>query len=168
MFNRFAPAKTAQRRATWCGPYAIGVIAEMDYDDAYEICTRSLLRYRPIRGMSNVELMRSLKNAGCKFRQWSYDECGRPATQNVPNRYVNGVWEDRWIPVRVKQTLTQWRDSLTPEQRRKTYIVNVTGHYVVYSCDRIIDNQQPTWQAFGKRRKHKRSIVRVVFEIEED
>jgi hypothetical protein len=43
--------------------------------------------------------------------------------------------------------------------------VNVTGHYVVVRGTRVIDNQQPVWQAFADRKKHKRSLVANVIQI---
>lgn len=126
-----APARSSQRRRTWCGPYAAAVVLGLDYDTAYDLCLQANPSRQRITGLSKEALRRVLWAAGRKCF-WSGFMAEQP-------------------------TLAQWYK--TRPDKQATYIVNVTGHYVVVRGTRIIDNQQPVWQAFADRRKHKRSRV---------
>ena len=64
---------------------------------------------------------------------------------------------------RQNPTLAAW---LKTRDRKKTYLVNITGHYIVVSGDKTIDNQSGEWQPQRSRKsKHRRKRVGYAWEI---
>ena len=53
---------------------------------------------------------------------------------------------------------------LKTRDRKKTYLVNITGHYIVVSGDKTIDNQSGEWHSVRKS-KHRRKRVGYAWEI---
>lgn len=141
MITKRAPKGTSEKRANWCGPYAIATILGMDYDAAYNYACR-VLGKRSIKGMWDREVREVLLAAGRRCVNLSF----RAKTQGK-NKHL---------------TFTQWRNGLDGHSRLKTYIVTVGHHYVVYSRDQIIDNQSKKWQAWDERKgkgSYKRALV---------
>ena len=101
-----------------------------------------------VKGLTVYHLLKGMAARGVKYTLLSMTEVRKPAA-----------------PLRLGEpmTLTQWYKQRPDKQA--TYVVNVTGHYVVVRGTRVIDNQQPVWQPFADRKKHKRSLVVKVIQI---
>jgi len=142
-----APARSTTRFCSWCGPYALAAVAGITYDAAYDTCLQ--VTGKPVvKGLTVYHLQKGLAARGVQYTRLSMTETRKPA--------------EGWR-LGEPMTLTQWYKQRPDKQA--TYIVNVTGHYVVVRGTRVIDNQQPVWQAFADRKKHKRSLVENVIQI---
>ena len=134
------PLRTSKSRHTWCGPYAAAVFMRQHYDAAYEVCLCHTFRGK-ITGMSN-KLMKTVMGANGIYMTLHYcRDVGSYARQNP--------------------TLAAW---LKTRDRKKTYLVNITGHYIVVSGDKTIDNQSGEWHSVRKS-KHRRKRVGYAWEI---
>ena len=142
-----APARSSTRFCSWCGPYALAAVAGIDYDTAYETCLQ-VTGKRVVKGLEMYYLQKGLAAHGMQYTRLSMHEVRKPAKAPFLGDAM---------------TLTQWYKQRPDKQA--TYIVMVTGHYVVLRGTRVIDNQQPRWQSFSDRKKHKRSLVLNVLQI---
>ena len=134
------PLRTSKSRHTWCGPYAAAVFLRQHYDAAYDACLQFTYRGK-ITGMSN-SLMKVVMGANGIQMTFHYKrEIGSYARDNA--------------------TLAAW---LKTRDRKKTYLVNITGHYIVVSGDKTIDNQSGEWHSVRKS-KHRRKRVAYAWEI---
>jgi hypothetical protein len=125
-------------------------------------CTKAHPPQKQIRGMYNDNMIRTVYHRNNNVK-------GKLRMIELPHlRFENFEEQGEMYKVRgvrgKKQTLTQWYKGRT--DKGATYLVNVTGHYVVVRGTRIIDNQTKAWEPFHARRKHKRSHVRQVWKIE--
>lgn len=155
----FVPARTKRSRNTWCGPYVAAVLAGVDYDDAYA-ATLKVTRRRAVTGMRNAELLAVLDSYGVSTVKLPSDQ----VYEYEPYTIGSGPGGYTVRGHRMKNmTLTQWYKQRP--NKTATYIVQVTGHFLVVRGTRVIDNQFAEWLPFAKRRKHKRSLVRSVFVV---
>lgn len=162
----FAPARSAKKRRTWCGPYAVAVLMGVDYDAAYDTCVR-ILRRDGIRGMYNSELERIMTTLGVGFRKWTFQEYTGTVTVDAQTDFKDGRWFIKPVTVNKHLTLNQWYKARADKQA--TYVINVSRHYVIVRGTRIIDNQQPEWKAWADRkgaRSYKRGLVHGVWQID--
>lgn len=127
------------KRNTWCGPAAISIITGLGYDEAIDLLKR-VTGKRAIRGVSRNEMFRALQAIGwdCKDR-WEYTKEHRP-------------------------TLAWWLRQRGDEEMDTTFLVNVTGHYVVVRGRKIADNlvMAPVWL---REYPHRRKRVKVVWSM---
>ena len=142
-----APARSTTSFCSWCGPYALAAVARIDYDAAYETCLQ-VTGQSVVKGLTVYHLLKGMAALGVQYTRLPTYEIRKPAE---PRRLGEPM------------TLTQWYKQRPDKQA--TYVVNVTGHYVVVRGTRVIDNQQPKWQPFADRKKHKRSLVKNVIQI---
>ena len=149
-----APARSATRQRSWCGPYAIATLAGVDYDTAYDRVCR-VLGVQSIAGMRNNQTLKVLKDYGLRVMP-------------LPRAEVYDIisYGDGYSTAR-RLTLAQWLKRRPPLPQGAMYLVQVTGHYLVVRGSRIIDNRSLQWEPFSQRRKNKRSLVSAVFEISE-
>ena len=57
------PPARASGRQTWCGPYALALLAGVTYAEAYEVCCR-VCRKPSVKGMTLVEAERAGRRLG--------------------------------------------------------------------------------------------------------
>jgi hypothetical protein len=142
-----APARSTTSFCSWCGPYALAAVAGIDYDAAYDTCLQ--VTGKPVvKGLTVYHLQKGLAARGVQYTRLPLRDTRKPAEAPFLGEPM---------------TLTQWYKQRPDKQA--TYVVNVTGHYVVVRGTRVIDNQQPKWQPFADRKKHKRSLVKNVIQI---
>lgn len=141
MSHWYTPGSAA-RGATWCGPYAIAVVCATPYDPMYE--TISAILGKRLRRMHWSQLCKVLHCMDVRYTQLKTVARVRPNMADL-------------------QTLTQWY--ATRPDRTGTYVVLVTGHYVVVRGTRITDTLDQTWIPFHQRRRCKRSRVQAVLQI---
>ena len=121
--------KTPQGKNRYCGPFAIAALTGGTTDDASRL-VRSFTGRRAIKYMYTDELKEALIRRGKKLKHISFPKGCRP-------------------------TLSQW---IAKHAKPDTsYVVLVTGHYVVVSNNRFACSQNPTLvkldDAPGKRRR---------------
>lgn len=123
-------------RKTWCGPYALAVVAGKTYEFAYQML-------KQIRG----------KRHACGVYNTNMDKafgfCGLKA---------------EFVKAEKRCNLRKYIDEyLAPN---KLYIINITRHYVVVDTrdHTTIDNQNPEWVPI-ENSKHLRCLVQFVAEI---
>jgi len=132
-----APARSATRRSTWCGPYGIAVVAGKQYDEVYPVCQKVCGRPN-VSGMSVVQVRRALENLHVSIGE-----------------VITHIFATR--------TLAQWaREVAKPGM---TYFVNVTGHFVIFRDGMIIDNQIAEWRPVEGAKHYTRARVRVTMEV---
>lgn len=166
MSNWFVPQEHGQQRPHWCGPYALAVLFGCSYKHAEKMIRSANTREHPkrkeIRGMYNSNMIRTILHRNKSVKR------GLTPIDLPHLAFENFSTDDGLVKVRgvrgKKQTLTQWYKGRT--DKGATYLVNVTGHYLVIRGTRIIDNQTKLWEPFHARRKHKRSHVQQVWKIE--
>lgn len=155
MGNHFnVPKIRSQGRVNWCGPYALAVIFGCSYDHA-ESFVRQVTKSKRIQGLWNSEMKLAItarNNTLTKSRLFF-------VRHETTAYYATG-----YTGRSKRMTLTQWYKQRP--NKTATYIVNVTGHYVVVRGTKIIDNVSRVWQPVHVRRQNKRSLVRSVWEIQ--
>jgi hypothetical protein len=159
MTKMHAPARSALKRNTWCGPYAAAVVLTCSYDTAYDFMLKATRR-RSITGMRTAELAKALREYGVDAQciemngYWRY--VTRPCELGSKTSYM------AMKPL----TLTQWVN-----ERAKpgvTYIVAAGRHFMTVRDRKIICNQQPEWKSMAQRKgkgSYKRAQVTGVIEI---
>ena len=157
MSNFYTPAKTTMKRRNWCGPYALAVLFGCSYDRAYELAKAWLDRPAGITGMWKREML------FCIEMRRLTTKSGIRATP-IPTRDIRVARETGRGTVWKPKTLTQFYRGRPDTQG--TYLVAITGHYVVIKGTRIIDNLTGEWEPMHKRKRMKRSYVNAVWKIE--
>ena len=67
---KWAPARRNRSKGkTWCGPYALAVIANIDYEPAY-LFAKKHLEVNRILGMYHWDLSKCVKAIGAKVGPW--------------------------------------------------------------------------------------------------
>ncbi len=123
-------------RKSWCGPYALAVVAGKTYEFAYQML-KQIRGKRHACGVSN----RNMKKA--------FDILGLDA---------------KFVKAEERCNLRKYIDNyLAPN---KLYIINITSHYVVVDTrdHTTIDNQNPEWISIDNS-KHLRRLVQNIAEI---
>ena len=140
----FAPWAKTQR---FCGPGALSAITgrTAECGAAWINVERGRPAWRLVQGCSNHQVRRALRKLGYIAR--------RQYVCNVITR------SGRFL----KPTVMQWLDQRI--HKSATYLVVVTGHYVVVRGNQLVDNQHGN-PVHVERSKHIRKRVRMVFIIE--
>lgn len=143
------PLPTQGKRKNWCGPYALAVIAGVNYDDAYDSCARYKNRLRRKR-------LGRLANRKPYKRKVGVIGFGNKAFEIVSKRLKAPVAFEACQPM----ALSRLADHLKPNS---LYVVNVTRHYVVVDTHdwTVIDNQTKQWEPITEC-KHRRKTCRNV------
>jgi len=130
--------KINKKRMTWCGPAAISIITGCGYDAALELLKQVTGR-SVIKGVARPDMFRALRRLGydCKSRQEFTD----------------------WRP-----TLAWWLRQRESDEMSLTYLVNVTGHYLVVRGRKIADNKTGE-PVFTRKYPHRRKRVKVVWQV---
>ena len=119
-----APERSTEHTKTWCGPYALAMLAGLSYDEAYPRIRHSIRRFRGanvyhvpehIQGVYSPDMLAAAKTLGVKLQF--------KRAKNWP-------------------TLGKFRDMMKPG---RWYLVQITGHYLV------VDTRNWTWCDNGSR-----------------
>lgn len=151
-----SPVKiTRKHMHHWCGPYALAYIGKISYEEALEVFRRIRgYRGRPdVEGVYNYEMSKAL---GLVLNR----PVGNP-THAHRTVYRTNSWGER-RPTDGYPTLTQW---LKTRDKTATYLVNVTGHYVVITPKSLLDNQSMKKTPL-KSAAHRRKRVRAYWRID--
>jgi hypothetical protein len=158
MTKMYAPARSALKRNTWCGPYAAAVVLTCSYDTAYDFMLKATRR-RSITGMRTAELAKALREYGVDAQCMEMNGYWRVvSTYHEPT--------DTTFMKMKPMTMTQWVN-----ERAKpgvTYIVAAGRHFMTVRDRKIICNQQPEWKSMAQRKgkgSYKRAQVTGVIEI---
>lgn len=134
------PILNDTRGHVWCGPGAIAAITGKPLSQVKEAIYGVRGKRSPIMGMSEIEVAHTLRALGLRpapARKYSKDE--RP-------------------------TLARWLRERYKFQMGKTYLVNITDHFVVIRGRKFIDNQtlEPVFIRSAPKRRARVKSVRAV------
>lgn len=106
-------------RTTWCGPSALDIITGCGYDRALDVL-RLVTGKRSIKGTTNRAMLDALAKLS---------------------------WTTKPVPVDVGLTLAAWLRGRSKDQQTQTFLINVTGHYVVVRGRKGCDShtKEPVW-----------------------
>ena len=122
-------------RTTWCGPYSIAVVCNIEYEPAYRIC-RKLRQKRHAKGVSNTNIADACHHFG-----------------------VRGEWKKLAKRTQLRKFLP------TLEAGKVYIVQITKHVLVVDTRDMTtIDNQVREWVA-AEETHHKTKLVHAVFEV---
>jgi len=154
MSNHFnIPKGRSRNRVNWCGPYALAVIFGSSYDHA-DLIVRKATGKTMVKGLWLSEMRAAIndRNNGVQrklavVRHDVTDFRGAGHTGRAKH-----------------MTMTQWYKQRP--NKTATYLVMVTGHFLIVRGTKVIDNHSRKWEPFHARRTMKRSHVKGVYEIQ--
>ena len=155
--RKFTPAPRKGFRTNWCGPYAMAAILHTTYENAEALYRQEEGDMAPadIRGTVPAIVVSALGRAGL-FTTVAFDPLDVVEARLVGDTTYMGVSR----PPTLAQWLREWR-----QDKAATYLVQVTGHWVVVGGRQVIDNHMKTWTAEGKS-KHRRRRVQKVWRVD--
>jgi len=118
----------------WCGPYALAMISDKSYEEAYLIAKKKL-RKRSITGMYNHQFKAVARYMGFNKFEWQFV----PKSESKP-------------------TLRSFKDWMRPN---RIYVVQVTRHYVtVNTSDWTVQcNQTQKWEPLDECKHRLRRVA---------
>ena len=135
-----APQKSVHRK-TWCGPYALAVWANQDYDVIYQLC-RKALRQRVVTGMWNHEVERVTRRLDFLL-----------------------IWKNQkaYSGSDKEPTVAKLRDILPPGRQ---FLVQITRHYISIDTSdwMACDNHHAKWIPLDEW-EHRRAKVCKIAEV---
>lgn len=137
--------KRGERSNSFCGPAALSLITGKHVDECvkhvHDYRNSVECRRRNVRGMSNWEMTWTLRRMG--FEQ---------SKLMLPKQNPTLVAFMRWL-----KRQNHW-------DAKATYLIHVTGHYVVMKGIKLFDNHHPEGIFFGKY-DHRRWRVKHAWAI---
>lgn len=114
---------------TYCGPFALAFVTGKNTDEAADLLRR-IGKYRIVKGVHDYVLGEALKST-----------VGVTAIVSLPKMTLRS-----WIKVRQR-----WND-------KGTWVVSVTGHFLVYRDGILYDNRNHAGKPFEKHISSKRHV----------
>ena len=135
---------TGIARKTWCGPYAIAVVAGTEYEEAYRVA-RAVRGKRHAKGISNTNLSDSLKRMGVKGKWHPISSVGSGSKSKM--KLAN------FLPIL---------------DHGKVFVIQITKHFIVVDTRDFttIDNQNPDAWLPVEMSPHKNKLVHNYFVVE--
>lgn len=120
----------------WCGPGALSIITGWDYETARQSFVR-VTGKRSITRVYNHQMLKCLNEAGFRTIKHCPDD---------------------------NMTLAAWLKARPPEHMDKTFLVQVTGHYIVVRGRKACDNRTKE-PVFLTKMHSRRARVQCVWEV---
>jgi len=160
--------KRSERSNSFCGPAALSLLSGKHVDD----CVKEVHAYRnrdgflsgfrrrSVKGMSNTEMLRVLLRMG-------YDNTGVCSLNGYNMKTLAGpeyIVVPKVITAPTLVAFMRWLKKQPQWNAKKTYLINITGHYIVMKGIKLFDNRHPEGIFFGKY-GHRRARVKYAWEV---
>ena len=135
---------TGIARKTWCGPYAIAVVAGTEYEEAYRVARKTRGK-RHAKGITNTNLSDSLKRMGVKGKWHPISSVGAGTKKKMKLK--------NFLPI------------LLPN---KVYVIQITKHFLIIDTRDFttIDNQNPDAWIAMESSPHLNKLVHNYFVVD--